>query len=197
LLALGESGNDVQLEDVQHFSPIARLHGPAAPGSNVEQVAFNPDGQLLAALSSTGVLSLWNLRNRTLVSSFQAFSSPAQADQSFASLAFSSDGQVLAASLGKQFDLWYAGTREPIVALQRDSADVSNLALSPDGQLLLEAEYYGVSGPVLVRLATLPGWQARACAIANRNFTLREWQQIFASKPYQKVCPSLPAPLGA
>jgi hypothetical protein len=49
------------------------------------------------------------------------------------------------------------------------------------------------NGNVFVRYATTALWQQQACAIANRNFTQAEWRQIFATDPYQKVCPNLPA----
>jgi hypothetical protein len=50
-----------------------------------------------------------------------------------------------------------------------------------------------LNGPLYVRYAPSQ-WQTQACAIANRNFTQAEWQQVFASDPYQKVCPTLPGP---
>jgi hypothetical protein len=51
------------------------------------------------------------------------------------------------------------------------------------------------AAPVIVRYATLAGWQAQACAIADRNLTTAEWNQ-FVSAPgtsYSKTCPDLPA----
>jgi hypothetical protein len=35
-------------------------------------------------------------------------------------------------------------------------------------------------------------WIARACSIANRNFTVKEWEGLGGGEPYQKVCPELP-----
>jgi WD40 repeat protein len=184
LLAMGEQGNDVTLVDGHDFSTVVTLHGPTASTAIVVQVAFSPDGKMLAALNSTGTITLWQLQARTLASSFQALTTTNVSAQAYASLAFSPDGQVLAANLGQAFGLWYVATREPIIAPQRADKDVNNLVFSPDGHLLMEAE---VDGTLFVRYAPSL-WQAQACAIANRNFTHAEWQQIFATDPYQQIC---------
>jgi hypothetical protein len=85
--------------------------------------------------------------------------------------------------------MWYVATHEPVITPLVEEGDVSGIIFSPNGQFLRDDI---VDGPVLIRYATVAGWQAQACAIANRNLTLAEWQQIFATDPYQRVCPHLP-----
>jgi WD40 repeat protein len=197
LLALGASGNDVTLVDGHQFAPVSTLHGPRATGERIEQVAFTPDGRIVAGLSSTGVISLWEVKTHALLGSFQALQSNNIAAKVNTSLAFSPDGRMLAASFGQDFGLWDPATRAPIIAPQRDPATVRNLAFSPDGRLFLEAGVGATGGRVLVRYATPALWQAQACAIADRNFTPAEWRQVFDTDPYQKVCPTLPVPSSA
>ena len=35
-------------------------------------------------------------------------------------------------------------------------------------------------------------WEQRACGIAGRNLTQREWAQFFGAEQYRKTCPNLP-----
>ena len=59
-----------------------------------------------------------------------------------------------------------------------------NATLSPDGRYLAIA----TAGDVEVRYATVAGWRASACSIANRELTQSEWQQFIPNTPYQAVC---------
>jgi hypothetical protein len=59
-----------------------------------------------------------------------------------------------------------------------------NTTLSPDGRYLATATV----GEVEVRYATLAGWHASACAIANRTLTQNEWSQLLPNTPYQAAC---------
>jgi len=34
-------------------------------------------------------------------------------------------------------------------------------------------------------------WAKRACRIANRNLTLKEWNTYIGSRPYKKTCPEI------
>ena len=62
--------------------------------------------------------------------------------------------------------------------------------------LLLRPESGGPPAPV-----TLTRWNyaarylaARACAVARRNLTRLEWEQVLPNVPYAKVCPQYPLP---
>jgi len=35
------------------------------------------------------------------------------------------------------------------------------------------------------------GWSSRACRIANRNLTPKEWSIYFGNRAYRKTCPNL------
>jgi WD40 repeat protein len=190
LLAVSGLNNDVLLLDGRTFAQIADLHGPSMSEVRMVQLAFSPDGKTLAALSTIGVMTLWYVTTRHASASYQVVRLTNPSEKTYSSLTFSPDGQMVAASFGPSFGLWYTATNEPVIALQSTDADIASLTFSPNGDLLAEATE---DGPLYVR-PTPSQWQARACAIANRNFTQAEWQQVFASDPYQKICPMLPGP---
>jgi hypothetical protein len=64
---------------------------------------------------------------------------------------------------------------------------------SPDSQLLLSADGDGF---ITLTDTTIKGWEARACSIANRNFSNNEWgivsKLIRPDGKYSKVCPEYP-----
>src|SRR5579859_2922708 len=104
-------------------------------------VAFSPDGNLLAAAGGDGYVRLWDPVTG------QAVGAPLQADTGSNSnggvlgVAFSPDGKLLAASGGDGYvRLWNSVTRRPIGApLPADTGPnggSNGLAFSPDGKLL-------------------------------------------------------------
>ena len=72
-------------------------------------------------------------------------------------------------------------------------AHVRDVAFSPDGQqLLIIADTFSANYAVTLQDINQASWQTAACSIANRNFTLSEWQQFVGNAPYQKVCTNFP-----
>ena len=59
-------------------------------------------------------------------------------------------------------------------------------AFGPRGAALfvIDARGNGFTWPM-----SLPRWEQRACVIAGRNLTAKEWRRYLPGQPYARVCP--------
>ena len=109
---------------------------PADP-SGVSDVAFSPNGKLLASADADGTVRLWNpVTGQAVGAPFQTGSGP---QGGVTAVAFSPNGKLLASADTKgTVRVWDSVTRQPLGApLWNDrSAGVFGLAFSPDGKLL-------------------------------------------------------------
>jgi WD40 repeat protein len=161
----------------------------AAP---VLSVAFNPNGNILAAASckpsqdpqdtqdtqehgpcSQGGIQLWDVvTHEALAQSLSGHSG------TVLSLAFTPDGKTLASSSSdKTVMLWDVETLEPLGQALRDhTAEVYSVAFSPDSKKLASG-----SGDRTVRLwnaeVDFESLKHRACQIVRRNLSPEEWGQ--------------------
>ena len=124
-LAARTSAGTVRLMSTDRWREIAQL---ASALGRLDAVAFSPDGARLATLSSEmGQVALWHSSDGSLERTFAG--PPASTIDAWASsLAFSSDGQRLATSLGILIDLWSSSTIDLETAAPRTYA----LAVNPE-----------------------------------------------------------------
>ncbi len=130
---------------------IPELHvlkdSPAHDGG-VPDVAYSPDGTLIATTGAGGIVKLWDSNTGELL-----FTLDAGSDEFGTSLAFSPDGNTLAMALYTQVILWDIHTREIKSRLSGQSVGttigynlgVGQISFSPDGKRLAVANMDGVS----------------------------------------------------
>ncbi|MEA5505065.1 serine/threonine-protein kinase [Halotia wernerae UHCC 0503] len=99
--------------------------------SDVNSVAFNPDGKTLATGSDDKTIKLWNLATGQEIHTFKGHFGWIW------SVAFSPDGKILASgSKDKTIKLWNLTTTEEIRTLTGHNDGITTVAFSPDGKTL-------------------------------------------------------------
>ena len=103
--------------------------------SAVEDVAFSPDGSLLAGADGDGTVQFWD------PPSGQPAGAPlVVGDGPVSSIAFNPDDSLLATACGGSVRLWNLRTRRPVgSALVTLHNEMEGVAFSPDGKLLASA----------------------------------------------------------
>jgi len=101
---------------------------------SVSEVAFSPDGSILAVASSIGVW-LYDAHTYAEIGLMES-------NAWVASIAFSPDGSLLASgSWDNTIKLWDVKSRTNIATLEGHTSYVSPVAFSPDGSLLASGSY--------------------------------------------------------
>ncbi|MBU7583001.1 MAG: serine/threonine protein kinase [Nostoc sp. TH1S01] len=99
--------------------------------SDVNSVAFAPNGQILASGSDDQTIKLWNLATGTEISTLKGHLKWIWA------IAFHPDGKILASGSADQtIKLWNLATTEEIRTFTGHTAGVAAVAFSPDGKIL-------------------------------------------------------------
>lgn len=99
--------------------------------SDVNSVAFSPDGTTLGSASDDKTIKLWNLASGQEIRTLEGHSNWIW------TVAFSPDSKILASgSADKTIKLWNLETGKLIRTLQGNSDGVTSVAFSPDGKIL-------------------------------------------------------------
>nr|WP_314174704.1 protein kinase [Streptomyces sp. DSM 40971] len=122
------------------FKPTDSLTATGSSGSFTD-VAFSPDGKLLAGSDLDGSVQLWDAGSRKPSATLSPDGSPTDVS-TVASLAFSPDGKLLATGGDDKVELWDVAERRRIRSLH-ESGLVNSVAFSPDGKTLASGNELG------------------------------------------------------
>jgi WD40 repeat protein len=130
-LAGGCLDNKIRLWDVSSKKHVAEFEH----AGRVSEIAFSPDGLLMAA-ATDGVetVRVWSRVTGLLVKEFTSGSR----------VQFSPDGKLLAASSGSNVQLWDVAARTKFAPPFEHSTRIACLAFAPDGKTLATGDWEGV-----------------------------------------------------
>ncbi|MBI2949706.1 MAG: WD40 repeat domain-containing protein, partial [Verrucomicrobia bacterium] len=151
-LASASDDGTIRVWDVETAAERATLPGHPLLGSKL--LAFSIDGRMLAFApqppNQGSTLSVFDVLRRKVVATL---------DHSFAqrtlAVAFSADGQWLAADIGEvTIGIWSTATWRKIAALRGHAGMIDALEFSPDGRTLLSTDHTGA-----VKLWSVRAWK--------------------------------------
>jgi len=124
---------------------------------NPDGVAFSPDSKLLAVGEGNGHTDVWDVTTGRLIEGLNSGGGSV-------GVAFSQDGQLLAAAGSNALDLWHVATGKQYGAIYDPGTDgISDVAFSPDGEAVAAADYngraylWGVATGDLIATLNAPG----------------------------------------
>jgi WD40 repeat protein len=174
-------GEGAEVWDAATGTSIATLDG-SAPGNENFSVALSPDGHLVAVGGYGRVVRLWDVRTRKLVHELD------QGGNGAFTLEFSPDGRTLAISgFEPVASLWDVATGTQIGPQLTAGDRRTMIDLSNDGRQMLEVH---ANGQGAVWDVDPESWKRRACVLANRTLTRKEWEEFLPLRPYEPACAS-------
>jgi eukaryotic-like serine/threonine-protein kinase len=129
-LAAGVGGvDDVHVWDLKSGGNPLVLKGHS---NSIDDLAFSPDGEVLASVSNDRLLKLWRPATGE-----QVYSIVAHRD-GIETVAFSPDGRTIAtAGEDRQVKLWHTATGQPLGSLPKEERDIWQVQFSGDGRHLV------------------------------------------------------------
>ena len=169
------TADDVRVWDAGSGLLIASPQLDRSPASDL---AFSPDGRILALALDSGVVRLIDTTTWTDAEA----PIPAPAD----SIAFTSDGGTLATASGGQVSLWDVETGRHLGgSFAGPTTDFGTVRALPDGRLVLMT----ANEPAALFRADPVSWKAQACAIVG-DVSPGEWSAIAPDQAYRSPCGS-------
>ncbi len=178
---LQSGGGDAEIWDVARRSLVTTLHRDDNADFLGWAVAFSPDGSMLATGGDDPLVHLWDVRTGKLVRELEQ-----NVGNAVWAIEFSRDGRILAISGGDSFaSLWDVVTGAQIGPRLGAGSRESMHSLSPDGRRLLITSGNGQGA---IWNIDPEWWPQRACALANRTLTRKEWEEFLPGRPYEPAC---------
>jgi WD40 repeat protein len=187
-LASGGNNLEVAIWEIAFQPLLVKTLGTPVTSDNWELTpmgaSFSPDGTLLATSTREHSVTLWNVR------SGQPIQPVLYAHTGrVSSLAFRMDGEVLASgSADGDIRLWDVKTHEWLGTLSAHQEAIKSVVFSSKKGTLASV---GGDNSIIFWDVDFQDWFSRACRIANRNLTPKEWNVHFGTIPYRKTCPEL------
>ena len=131
MLATAGEDNAIKLWNVDSGQVMKML---AAHTDSVRSIAFSPNGKFLISGSDDGTTKLWNIETGREIKTFTGLP-----NDKVASVAFSPDGILIAATIGnreEKINLWSAETGQLMRTIDLKFAIVNSIAFSPDGKTI-------------------------------------------------------------
>ncbi len=185
LLASAGNNLSVSIWKSDQHDHIFKTVGTPVQGNDFELmpagVSFNREGTMLATSTQGHSVTLWNVKDWRL-------SPPVLYGdtQAVSSVAFRPDGKVLVSgSANGDIRLWDVETHELIGILGVQPEAVNSITFGPGKGVLASV---GHDDSVVLWDVDLQDWISRACRIANRDLTPREWSAYFGTSPYRRTC---------
>jgi len=120
-----------RLVELWELPSLTEWPSPQGHPGGATEVAFSPDGHILASSMSDGTIKLWDVVSGKLKASLEGHSADVW------SVAFSPDGQTLASgSADNTIKLWDVKSGQEKTGWNAHSADVWSVAFSPGGLTL-------------------------------------------------------------
>jgi WD40 repeat protein len=177
---LAGGGGDVEIWDVARRSRVRKILIDSASVFGWA-LAISPDGRTIATGGLDTLVHLWDVRTGKLVRELEQ-----NVGSAVLSLEFSPDGSILAMSGGEAFaSLWDVDKGVPIGPRLRVGGGEVSLDISPDGRRLLTT--HG-DGKGTIWNIDPESWSQRACTLANRTLTRKEWEEFLPGRAYEPAC---------
>ncbi len=190
--------------DIWDVSQGEAINDPLTIDSgSIRGMSFSPDGSVLAAGCVDGRIFLWDLSHGNAV---RRLFTTLEADpfvwgkpyKRVTSILFSSDGSMIAVGAENNYyefvthdlTLWDVRRGEMIGQPLGDYGEL--MALRPDGKTLVATDSYG---GIHTWNIDVDYWAERACEIANRNLSQKEWIRYVGPEfPFDTTCPGASIP---
>jgi WD40 repeat protein len=180
------TSDQITVWDITQRAKIAT----ALQAGDINALAFNQDGSLLATASSNGSVYIWDTKAATYNSPLHKFKINGKALM----VNFSSNGRWLAIGSSAQLAyLWDLTTAQEVARIPHVD-EVTSVSFSMDGKILATVSRKVVE---LWDAAAIPLVDSKdlitiSCGRLTSNLSEATWKLLFLEEEYRMICPELP-----